>query len=995
MASNIRVTLEVDSRKYLGDLKQAEQATKSFSQAAQTNLTASERGFQKLSSGIDVVHRRLTGLGTAIAAVGFGALTRSSLEFASSIKDLSDATGVAVGDLLDLGNALAVSGGRADKMPEIIGRFSAALEDAGSNAGRSLYNFEKLGISLQDIGRLDQQELFKKTLEGLVRLGPGVERTTRMVELFGKAGRTLDPQSLLDRLNASSGSSSQYADNIKRAAELSDQLAVAQQKLSVAFINAFAPAIERIAELADKINNSEEALKSLTDTLKVVGVVLATVFSATALLTFVRIIGTIGRGVAQAGIAMGVFADSARALFAPMGRILVIGRAIALLASAGFGIYAATQLFDDFGDIASNAMARVVESIGRMVGEVANLPTDAIAKLLNMIPGIRIENPVGLGTPLLIFAERAKKAREEIEALARANRQARRSQPGAVPGSDPNTALPEPTGGEGGAGAPGQDIQGALRVLEQQRQAVQRISEAFADSNRQQLEKIQLDTSLVGSGKDTVEVLQMQRELAERMQNSIQQLEERKANLREEDARLIPVIEEQIRAIRAQRAIDDEALTQAIRQRQAREAADRLAIQTARGAAEVEQLRAQMLGYSLTALEKFNQAQQAGDFRDKTREEIDLLRRQAEQIDGLTASLSALQTNRQTEAQLLELQTQILGRQFSAVEKLEQLRSQNPEAYARRTQEENAALERQARLIDETTTRLRALAFARDLTRQGEDFAQQVRDQMRLDTEYSEGKRRSLQVEIDLNNQLRTKLREIQDAYGDEATLSAERRAARQAEIDAAIQGFERLRQEQQRLVISDQTQREQFAFGWNEAFGRYAAAARDNAQQARTYFDTFSRGVEDAIVRFVQTGKLSFKDLANSLIAEFARIQAKRALAGLFDLGGGGGGGGFSFGTLLGGIGKIFGFANGGNPAIGKPIITGENGPELWIPRNAGTIIPNNQAFGGGQTIQQVTYQIQATDAQSFKQLIARDPQFIHSVVEQGKRGTPMRRMR
>tara|TARA_R100000152_G_C6781977_1_gene217848 strand:+ start:436 stop:2544 length:2109 start_codon:yes stop_codon:yes gene_type:complete len=42
-------------------------------------------------------------------------------------------------------------------------------------------------------------------------------------------------------------------------------------------------------------------------------------------------------------------------------------------------------------------------------------------------------------------------------------------------------------------------------------------------------------------------------------------------------------------------------------------------------------------------------------------------------------------------------------------------------------------------------------------------------------------------------------------------------------------------------------------------------------------------------------------------------------------------------------------GFAAGGRPPIGKPAIVGEKGPELFVPRQSGTIIPNNQLGGGG----------------------------------------------
>jgi lambda family phage tail tape measure protein len=167
---------------------------------------------------------------------------------------------------------------------------------------------------------------------------------------------------------------------------------------------------------------------------------------------------------------------------------------------------------------------------------------------------------------------------------------------------------------------------------------------------------------------------------------------------------------------------------------------------------------------------------------------------------------------------------------------------------------------------------------------------------------------------------------------------------------------------------------------GWSEAFAAYKDSAQNAAEQSKTYFDTFTKGMEDAMVKFVQTGKLNFKDLANSLIAEFVRIETKKAMVGLFSGSGGG---------LLSGIGKIFGFADGGNPPVGVPSIVGERGPELFVPRNAGTIIPNH-ALGGNTNNTAVTYNIQAVDAQSFQQMVARDPAFLYAVTEKGRKTMP-----
>jgi lambda family phage tail tape measure protein len=57
----------------------------------------------------------------------------------------------------------------------------------------------------------------------------------------------------------------------------------------------------------------------------------------------------------------------------------------------------------------------------------------------------------------------------------------------------------------------------------------------------------------------------------------------------------------------------------------------------------------------------------------------------------------------------------------------------------------------------------------------------------------------------------------------------------------------------------------------------------------------------------------------------------------------------------LQGGWGTIAGFAGGGDPPVGRISMVGERGPELFVPRQAGTIIPND-ALGGSNVIN-ITY--------------------------------------
>ena len=105
-------------------------------------------------------------------------------------------------------------------------------------------------------------------------------------------------------------------------------------------------------------------------------------------------------------------------------------------------------------------------------------------------------------------------------------------------------------------------------------------------------------------------------------------------------------------------------------------------------------------------------------------------------------------------------------------------------------------------------------------------------------------------------------------------------------------------------------------------------------------------------------------------------------AVGGLF----GGGGGGDSGGGFFDGISSLFDgfFANGGNIGAGKFGVVGESGPELVS--GPASVTP----MGGGTN---VTYNINAVDAASFKQMLAQDPSFIYGLSMQGAKGVPARR--
>jgi phage-related minor tail protein len=139
------------------------------------------------------------------------------------------------------------------------------------------------------------------------------------------------------------------------------------------------------------------------------------------------------------------------------------------------------------------------------------------------------------------------------------------------------------------------------------------------------------------------------------------------------------------------------------------------------------------------------------------------------------------------------------------------------------------------------------------------------------------------------------------------------------------------------------------------------------------------------AIDKFVDGSTMKFSDLAKSIIRDLIKIQLKAQATKLFSAAG-------SFFTSL------LGFAEGGTPPLNKPSIVGENGPELFVPKSAGTIIPNNKVAAMGsssgsavanaaQGNTYITNNISAIDAKSVAQLFAENRKTLFGSVQMAQK--------
>jgi hypothetical protein len=115
------------------------------------------------------------------------------------------------------------------------------------------------------------------------------------------------------------------------------------------------------------------------------------------------------------------------------------------------------------------------------------------------------------------------------------------------------------------------------------------------------------------------------------------------------------------------------------------------------------------------------------------------------------------------------------------------------------------------------------------------------------------------------------------------------------------------------------------------------------------------------AVIMGTKSAKDAFADMTRAIIADLVKIQIRKAivepLSGVLD-------------TALGSIfpGSQMPFparAMGGSVTAGQPYMVGEQGAELFVPGQTGTIVPNNKMAAGGVTVVQninVTTGVQQT---------------------------------
>lgn len=242
--------------------------------------------------GIEAAGKKLEALSNAIekygkvAATALVAASYAALRYADEIADVAKANDVAIDSVVKLQNALANSGGKAENAGKLLSSFTASIDKAAEGSFETQKVFKTLGVSLEDLGKLNIDELFKATVASLAEMDDPITRNAKAMELFGKAAKGVDFVELNNQLQAANSLTSQQAQSIEAAAASYDLLGQAARDVAliigVELGTPLKESIYYIKQISGETNILGEIFRTVFQTVAVLGANLEFVFSGIA-----------------------------------------------------------------------------------------------------------------------------------------------------------------------------------------------------------------------------------------------------------------------------------------------------------------------------------------------------------------------------------------------------------------------------------------------------------------------------------------------------------------------------------------------------------------------------------------------------------------------------------------------------------------------------------------------------------------------------------------
>lgn len=267
--------------------------------------TAAAGAFRSVLRIVSPTSLAISGFAAAWAAFKGGKTITEILDGVDAIDKLGDSIGTSVDRLTLLDSAFRINGGSAEQFQGVIRSLGKSVSGALDKETRSLVEgFQNLGVSVEDLRRLDAVEIFDQIAGSLERFSTAQEKSAALSRVFPRIFQQLFAtlgqgqqafRDLIETVQFFTGTVTE--DAAKAADRFGDALFVLKETIAsigrdafVELARRFAPTIERMATfLAQNREQIAQGLASLIQTI--------TTFLATVATGFVRFLALIAEGL--------------------------------------------------------------------------------------------------------------------------------------------------------------------------------------------------------------------------------------------------------------------------------------------------------------------------------------------------------------------------------------------------------------------------------------------------------------------------------------------------------------------------------------------------------------------------------------------------------------------------------------------------------------------------------------------------------------------------
>jgi len=221
-----------------------------------------------------------------IGATALVAASAAALQYADELADVAEANEVAIGTVLQLSNALANSGGKADNAGKMLSAFAKFIDEAAGGSEQAQKTAKALGVTLQDLGKLSQEELLNKLATNLAAVEDPITRNAKAMEVFGKAAKGVDMVGFAEKMAQANPLIAEQEKAIKAAADTYDLLAQTSRDVMLVLATQLGPilksTIDYIKTMSDYGVSLGGIFKVVFQTVAVLGANVAFVFKGIA-----------------------------------------------------------------------------------------------------------------------------------------------------------------------------------------------------------------------------------------------------------------------------------------------------------------------------------------------------------------------------------------------------------------------------------------------------------------------------------------------------------------------------------------------------------------------------------------------------------------------------------------------------------------------------------------------------------------------------------------